>query len=128
MMKTIAFLYAAAVSAALTSMPLQADPQQIAVANEVAPAYPASALRHRHTGWAVVKYSVNKKGRAENIIVTSSEPARVFDRAAKKAIRQSRFEVPMVDGAPGTVDNQYRKFVFEIDEQVPGDVVSRRGQ
>jgi len=127
MIKKIVFVLAVSFSAMLGSISVQAaETNQIAIKQEVVPVYPSSALAHKHTGWAVVKYSVNKKGRATNVVVTDSEPANVFDRAARKAILKTKFEIPMVNGEPGSVSNQLKKFVFEIDEEIPGDVAARR--
>lgn len=99
---------------------------QVSPVHEVVPEYPKSAFERGHTGWAVVKYTVNKEGRAENLEVVSSEPARVFDRAALRAIAQTRFEVPTEAGQPVTADNQYKKFVFEIDQDLLDDVAFNR--
>ncbi|MBC6427852.1 MAG: energy transducer TonB [Cellvibrionales bacterium] len=120
-MKPLAFLLAAALCA-VTGTATAAEPAtpQMAATAAVVPLYPNAALKRKHTGWVVVRYSVNAAGRAENIEVTSSEPAGVFDRAVRRAVRQSRYQVPMIAGAPGSIDGQYQKFVFEIDEQIPG--------
>lgn len=127
MIRKIVFILTFGIVASLgTAQTFAAEDAQIAATKEVAPVYPAAALERKHTGWAVVEYSVNKKGRATNIVVTDSEPAKVFDRAAKKAILKSKFEVPVLDGEPTVAKNQVRKFVFEIDEEIPGDIAARR--
>lgn len=92
---------------------------------DVKPIYPKSALERKLTGWVVVEYTVNEDGRAENITVSDSEPAKVFDRAAKRAISQTRFEVQGLDGGASEGTNQRKKFVFEIDEVVPGTLAAR---
>lgn len=127
MIKKIAFVIGTFLAASMMSgAAISEESTQVSPVREVAPEYPASAFQRGHTGWAVVKYDVNEKGRAENLEVISSEPARIFDRAALKAIAQTRFEVTTEDGQPVSVDNQYKKFVFEIDEDVPGDVALNR--
>ena len=127
MIRKIALILAFGIAASWATSPaFAAEDGQIAATKEVAPAYPKVALSRKHTGWAVVEYSVNKKGRATNVVVTDSEPAKVFDRAARKAILMSRFEVPMADGEPTVAENQIKKFVFELDEEIPGDIASRK--
>ncbi len=127
MIKKIAFVLGTFLAANLISgAAISDETTQVSPVREVAPEYPKSAFQRGHTGWAVVKYSVNENGRAENLEVVSSEPARVFDRAALRAIAQTRFEVPTEGGQPVSVDNQYKKFVFEIDEKIPGNVALNR--
>lgn len=106
--------------AAFSSLTLQAE--NIAAVQEVAPIYPKTALERKLTGWVVVQYEINTEGRAENIEVVSSEPARVFNRSATRAIRETKFEV----SAAGSSSNQVKKFVFEIDEEIPGFLTSSR--
>tara|TARA_R110002073_G_scaffold72653_2_gene177987 strand:+ start:458 stop:844 length:387 start_codon:yes stop_codon:yes gene_type:complete len=127
MIKKIAFVLGTVLAASMISgTAISEESTQVSPVREVAPEYPTSAFKRGHTGWAVVKYTVNEKGRAENLEVVSSEPARVFDRAAIKAVAQTRFEVTTQDGQPVTVDNQYKKFVFEIDKDIPGDLALNR--
>jgi periplasmic protein TonB len=127
MIKKIAFFLGTFFTASMMSGAVfSEEPKQVSPVSEVAPEYPTSAFKRGHTGWTVVKYTVNEEGRAENLEVVSSEPARVFDRAAIKAIAQTRFVVTTEDGQPVSVDNQYKKFVFEIDEDIPGDVALNR--
>ncbi|MEQ9567550.1 MAG: energy transducer TonB, partial [Pseudomonadales bacterium] len=92
MIKKIAMVMGTFLAANLISgMAISEEAMQVSTVREVVPEYPKSAFQRGHTGWAVVKYSVNEEGRAENLEVVSSEPARVFDRAALKAIAQTRF-------------------------------------
>lgn len=127
MIKKIAIVMGTFLAANLISgMAISDEAMQVSTVREVVPEYPKSAFQRGHTGWAVVKYSVNEEGRAENLEVVSSEPARVFDRAALKAIAQTRFEVPEKAGQPVTVDNQYKKFVFEIDQDILEEVAMHR--
>ncbi|MFX4227126.1 MAG: energy transducer TonB [Porticoccaceae bacterium] len=127
MIKKIAMVMGTFLAANLISgMAISEEAMQVSTVREVVPEYPKSAFQRGHTGWAVVKYSVNEEGRAENLEVVSSEPARVFDRAALKAIAQTRFEAPTEAGQPVSVDNQYKKFVFEIDQDVLDEVAMHR--
>lgn len=118
MKKTITSVVA--LFAALVSLNSFADTAAVSV-EDVKPIYPKSALERKLTGWVVVEYTVNDEGRAENIVVTDSEPAKVFDGAAKRAIRQTQF---LVDDTAQLTDRS-RKFVFEIDEEVPGTLAAR---
>jgi|GEM_PF-4180880 len=127
MIKTITIVLGTFLAASLMSgVAVSQETEQVSAVREVAPEYPKSAFQRGHTGWAVVKYTVNQEGRAENLEVVSSEPARVFDRSALRAIAQTRFEVPEVAGQTVSADNQYKKFVFEIDQDLLDDVAMNR--
>ena len=56
-----------------------------------APKYPSRALKKGTEGWVQVKFSIDKKGVPQNIFVSESEPANVFDEAAIKSVKKWRF-------------------------------------
>ena len=68
-----------------------------AVISSVQPAYPRDALRDQVAGEVVVAFTVNADGSVGDASIVSSNPRRVFDRAALDAIKKWRFEAP---GAP----------------------------
>ncbi|MEO8742206.1 MAG: energy transducer TonB [Lysobacteraceae bacterium] len=76
------------------------------VVSSVQPAYPRDALRDQVAGEVVVAFTVNPDGSVGDASVVSSNPRRVFDRAALDAIRKWRFE------APGTPVSGRRTFAF----------------
>lgn len=64
------------------------------------PIYPQEALRSHQAGWAVVSFTIETSGRTANTHVTSSQPRRVFDRAAIEAVARYRFTPAMKNGEP----------------------------
>jgi protein TonB len=62
------------------------------------PIYPQSALRGHQGGWAIVAFTIDPNGRTSDIHVTSSQPKRVFDRAAIDAVARYRFTPAMKNG------------------------------
>jgi protein TonB len=64
------------------------------------PLYPQEALRAHQGGWAVVSFTIETSGRTGNVHVTSSQPRRVFDRAAVEAVSRYRFTPAMKNGQP----------------------------
>ena len=64
------------------------------------PAYPMEAARDRTSGWVVVKFTVAADGSVKNATVTSSQPSRVFDRAALAAISRAKFQPALDKGKP----------------------------
>ena len=96
----------------------QSETDIVPMTRHVAPEYPSPALRKGVVGHVLVEYTVNEKGRAEDVKVVESVPEGVFDRAARLAIKRSRFEKQAADG-------QSRRFVFDIDQEALADIARR---
>jgi len=64
----------------------------------VQPDAPPRSVTRGAAGWVEIEFSVNKKGRTENMRIVNSEPAEMFDRAALDAVRRWRFRPYIVDG------------------------------
>lgn len=76
--------------------------------------YPREALRRGEQGEVLVRYRVNEQGRAENIEVLESSN-RVFNTAAVRAVRESRYARTFSDGRPVQVDGVVQRFEFVFD-------------
>lgn len=76
---------------------------------QVAPKYPPVAGRRRQEGQVEVAFTINPDGRVSDVQVLSSDPPRVFDRAAMAAMEDWRFE------APGRSIRSSRTFLFRMD-------------
>lgn len=63
----------------------------------VEPAYPAEAARAGTTGFVDVEYTVDASGKVANVSVLGAKPARTFESAAVKAVKQWQF-APGADG------------------------------
>jgi protein TonB len=64
------------------------------------PAYPPNAVRNRQNGWVEVEFTVTESGDVQNVRVVQSDPARVFDREAIRAVQQAKFEAKLERGQP----------------------------
>ncbi len=64
------------------------------------PSYPPNAVRNRQNGWVEVEFTVTESGSVQNVRVVSSEPPRVFDREAIRAVQQAKFEARLERGQP----------------------------
>ncbi len=62
------------------------------------PDYPRGAFRNGLQGWVVVRLDVDSQGKTRNVKIVDSQPVSAFNRAARRAVREWRFEPP---GEPG---------------------------
>lgn len=66
----------------------------------VEPQWPREALIQGIEGWVRVEFTIRPDGTVANPQVVESEPRRMFDRQALRAIQRWRFRPRMVDGRP----------------------------
>ena len=57
----------------------------------VAPRYPTAASNRGQNGWVVLAAKIDEHGNVVDIEVVESEPGRVFDKAAKKALSKWKY-------------------------------------
>jgi protein TonB len=62
--------------------------------------YPRLASRRDITGTTRVRLHIDRNGRVSDVTVLESQPARIFDRAARRAARQMRYDPAMRNGRP----------------------------
>ena len=67
---------------------------------KIAPRYPRKAALAGKEGWVKVEFTVTELGTVTDVKVIDSQPRRLFDRAAKKAILKWKFKPRVVDGKP----------------------------
>lgn len=62
------------------------------------PQWPREALIERTEGWVEVEFTILPDGTVEDPVVTASEPPRLFDRSARRAILRWKFKPRIIDG------------------------------
>lgn len=83
--------------AAPSQGPVMMDQELIALVR-VPPRYPSRASRMQIEGFVTVEFTITKDGSVRDPVVIESSPARVFDRAALRAIVQWKFKPRTQDG------------------------------
>lgn len=84
---------------------------------KLAPMYPTDAYRNGIEGYVVVEFTVNERGRTENITVIDSNPEIVFDQVAIKAAEKFLYK-PQKDtsGKAVAVSGVSNKFTFDLSK------------
>lgn len=77
----------------------------------VNPKYPVKALQNGTQGWVKLAFDINEIGKVINVKVIDSEPKRVFDKAAKQALKKWKYRAKSVDGK----QIQQRDFTVQLD-------------
>lgn len=89
-----AVLFATTVLALAFAAPAAAELKPI---KRVEPTYPAEAARAGTSGFVEVEFTVDASGKVASVSVLNAKPARTFETAAVKAVKQWQFE-PGADG------------------------------
>lgn len=66
----------------------------------VNPSYPPDAARQGIEGWVQLSFDLSPQGTVENIKVVDAEPARIFDREARRALAKWRYQPQLEKGVP----------------------------
>jgi TonB family protein len=82
----------------------------------VTAAYPVRAAAQGIEGWVELEFTVSADGRTRDVLVTDSNPPRVFDRAAAAAVARWRYQPQVVDGQ--AVDQRVAaRLRFSLDDR-----------
>ncbi len=82
----------------------------------IEPQYPRKALMEGITGWVKFKFTVGTDGTPLDIELIDSNPKRMFDRDARKAIYKWKFKPKIIDGKAIEQPNMYYTMEFRLAE------------
>ncbi len=77
----------------------------------VNPKYPTEAASKGIEGWVVLAFDISAIGEVINVKVVDSAPRRIFDKAAKKALRKWKYRAKSIDGKQVA----QRNFTVQLD-------------
>lgn len=78
------------------------------------PKYPQTAARDGIEGWVKLLFSIDTLGQVGNIQVIESEPNRIFDREAKRALSKWKYKPQIVAGVPQAQDGMMVVLDFKL--------------
>jgi len=81
----------------------------------VEPRYPPAAARDGIEGWVRLRFTIDETGGVTDIEVTESQPRRVFDQEARRALARWRYAPKIVDGRPQRQEGLTVQLDFTMD-------------
>ena len=66
-------------------------------------------------GWVLVEFDITLAGSVQNAVVVDSEPGRIFDRSALKAIQKWKYRPKIVNGEPVFQYGMQQKITYEFE-------------
>lgn len=66
----------------------------------IEPQYPRKAAMAAKEGWVQLNFDINETGNVYNVRIIKSNPRRLFNSSAKRALLQWKYKPKMVDGRP----------------------------
>jgi protein TonB len=84
----------------------------------VNPKYPITALREGVQGWVKLAFDISAIGQVINVKVIDSEPKRIFDKAAKQALKKWKYRAKSIDGKKVQQKNFTVQLDFTMEKQI----------
>ncbi len=83
---------------------------------KVAPIYPPRAQSRGLEGWVLLEFTVTEAGTVRDPVVIESEPAGIFDEAARKAVLKFKYKPRVEAGKPIAVPRVQHLITFKIEK------------
>lgn len=83
----------------------------------VNPKYPSDAIRKGVEGWVKLAFDINKVGKVVNISVLDAQPKRIFNKAAKQALRKWKYQAKSVEGKAVYQKARTVQLDFKMEQQ-----------
>jgi protein TonB len=83
----------------------------------VNPKYPVDAMRKGTEGWVKLAFDINEVGKVVNISVIDAQPKRIFNKAARQALRKWKYQAKSVDGQAVYQKDRTVQLDFSMEQQ-----------
>ena len=84
---------------------------------KVAPLYPESAASRGIEGYVLLEFTVTESGATANPIIIESQPAKVFDTAATRAVLKFKYKPRVENGRPVSVSGVRHVITFKLEKK-----------
>ena len=82
------------------------------------PKYPTSAARDGIEGWVQLSFNISPTGEVIDATVVNSEPKRIFDREALRAIKRWKYRPKVIEGVAQLQTGQTVQLDFKLDNSI----------
>lgn len=82
----------------------------------VEPQYPQRARISGTEGWVEVGFDVSATGSVINVHILASQPWKVFDSSARRAVQRWKYKPRVINGKPTIQKNLNTRFEFKLEE------------
>lgn len=83
---------------------------------QIPPQYPIEAAQKGIEGWVKLSFSIDTDGSVTNIQIVDAQPKRLFNHAAKKALKGWRYQAKFVDAVPVMQHNMLIQLDFSMEK------------
>ena len=78
---------------------------------------PARAAQRNIEGWVLVEFSITALGTVKNAKVIQSEPGKIFNRSALKAVGKWKYKPRIEDGVAMETHGHRKRLKFTLSDQ-----------
>ncbi|HET8815905.1 MAG TPA: energy transducer TonB [Pseudidiomarina sp.] len=81
------------------------------------PRYPPAAARDGISGWVLLRFTIDETGGVTDVEVLDSNPRRVFDQEARRALLRWKYKPKVVDGKAVRQPGQTVQLDFNLEQE-----------
>jgi protein TonB len=100
----------------LTMGSMQMTDKEVTPIFRANPKYPPTEAQNGTQGYVTLSFDVTTSGNVANIQIIDAQPKRVFDRAARQALRKWRYQPKMVSGSAVVMRGLKVRLDFTLDQ------------
>lgn len=81
------------------------------------PRYPPEAARDGISGWVLLRFTIDEMGGVTNVEVIDSNPRRMFDQEARRALLRWKYKPKIIDGKAIAQPGMTVQLDFNLDDE-----------